>query len=106
MFKFKKILPLIGQTALISLISLGLTEIAFRVDNKINPSFIFYERSYNRFRGKHKALDYDLTLNSKGFKDVEFNHRKAPGIYRILGIGDSFAYGVVPYQYNYYTRLE
>lgn len=106
MFKFKKLLPLIGQTALIGLISLGFTEIAFRVYNKINPSFIFYDLSYNRFRGKANAQDYDFTLNSKGFKDREFNQEKAPGIYRILGIGDSFAYGVVPYQYNYYTRLE
>ena len=106
MFKFKKIGPLIGQAALIGLISLGLTEIAFRIYNKINPSFIFYDLSYNRFRGKANARDYDFTLNSKGFKDVEFNQRKASGIYRILGIGDSFAYGVVPYQYNYYTRAE
>ncbi|MGK7899845.1 MAG: hypothetical protein AB4352_00250 [Hormoscilla sp.] len=106
MFKLKKIGALIGQTALISLISLGLTEIAFRIYNKINPSFIFYDLSYNRFRGQPNAQDYDFTLNSKGFKDVEFNEEKATGTYRILGIGDSFAYGVVPYQYNYYTRVE
>jgi len=62
MFKFKKILPLIGQTALIGLISLGLTEIAFRIYNKINPSFIFYDLSYNRFRGQPKYLSENAEL--------------------------------------------
>jgi hypothetical protein len=45
-------------------------------------------------------------LNSHGFKDVEFEKQKRPGTVRILGLGDSFAFGVVPYQYNYLTLLE
>ena len=43
---------------------------------------------------------------SKGFKDVEFSPSKPPGTIRILGIGDSFAFGVVPYEYNYLTLVE
>ena len=104
--KLKKIMRILGQAAIIASISSIFTEIAFRIYNRINPSFVFYDRSYNRFRGKPFASDYDFKLNSKGFKDVEFQTDKDPNILRILGLGDSFAYGVVPYRYNYYTRLE
>ena len=45
-------------------------------------------------------LDYDFRLNSKGFKDIEFKKEKEPGVYRMLGIGDSFTFGIVPYQDN------
>lgn len=78
----------------------------FRVYNYLQPSFIFHDNSYNRFRGKPLAPEYNFRLNSHGFKDVEFQVEKDPNTLRILGIGDSFAYGVVPYDYNYYTRLE
>ncbi len=94
------------QALIILLITFGLTEITFRVYNFFRPSFIFYEPSYNRFRGKPYAPEYDFHLNSKGFKDVEFNEEKEAGTYRILGLGDSFAFGVVPYQDNYLTLLE
>jgi hypothetical protein len=70
-----------------------------------NPLFIFHDDSYNRFRGKPFSYDWDFKLNSQGFKDTEFS-RKTDKTYRILGIGDSFAYGVVPYTYNYLTLLE
>lgn len=107
MSKIKKISSLISQTLIILLISLVLSEIAFRIYNKIRPSYIFYERIYNRFRGQPFAADYDgFKLNSRGFKDVEFPETKDENTFRIVAIGDSFAYGVVPYQYNYLTRLE
>jgi hypothetical protein len=67
---------------------------------------IFYSDSYNRFRGKPFAPDWSFHLNSKGFKDVEFSTAKAAGTVRILGIGDSFAFGVVPYEHNYLTLVE
>lgn len=102
----KKALSVLGQILVITAISLIFTEVAFRIYNKINPSFVFYENSYNRFRGRPFADDYQFKLNSKGFKDVEFQTQKAEGTFRILGIGDSFAYGVIPYEHNYYTVLE
>jgi acetyltransferase AlgX (SGNH hydrolase-like protein) len=106
MNKLKPVLKVLRQAFVILLITLVLTEIVFRCYNYFRPSFIFYDSSYNRFRGKPNALDYDFRLNSKGFKDVEFSPQKAAGTYRILGLGDSFAYGVVPYQNNYLTLLE
>jgi len=82
-----------------------LTETTFRVYHQVNPVFIFEHHDYNRFRGKPFADDYDFTLNSKGFKDVEFGP-KQKNVLRLLAIGDSFAYGIVPYQFNYLTLLE
>jgi SGNH hydrolase-like domain, acetyltransferase AlgX len=106
MVRTKRLSVILSQMVLIFLITLVLAEISLRMYNQINPSFIFYSNSYNRYRGKPFAPDYDFHLNSKGYKDVEFNPQKAEGIFRILGIGDSFTYGVVPYQYNYLTLLE
>ena len=106
MTKRKPVLKVLRQAFVILLITLVLTEIVFRCYNYFHPSFIFYDSSYNRFRGKPNAPDYDFQLNSKGFKDVEFSPQKAAGTYRILGLGDSFAYGVVPYQNTYLTLLE
>lgn len=96
----------VGQVLAILLITLGLTEVVFRVYDHFYPSFIFYNPSNDRFRGKPNAPDYDFHLNSKGFKDVEFKPQKEEGTYRILGLGDSFAFAVVPYKYNYLTLLE
>jgi hypothetical protein len=103
----KRVSRLVQQTLLITLITFVLSEITLRIYNKINPSFIFVDKTYTRFRPKPHALDYgSFQLNSLGFKDLEFNLNKAPNTFRIVAIGDSFAYGVVPYQYNFFTVLE
>ena len=91
---------------MVLVITIALTEIAFRVYNHFQPSFVFPDTSYNRFRGKPNAADYDFHLNSRGFKDLEFTKEKKPGVYRIVALGDSFVYGVVPYQHNYLTLLD
>jgi hypothetical protein len=106
MTRTKRVLRVVFQACVISVTTLVLTEVAFRIHHYFRPSFVFYDPSYNRFRGKPHAPDYDFFLNSKGFKDVEFKKEKEPGTYRIVALGDSFAYGVVPYKYNYLTLLE
>lgn len=106
MLKIKAATRLITQVILISGITFTLSEITFRIYNKINPTFVFYDYSYNRWRGKPNAEDYEFKLNSQGFKDVEFTVKKDPQTYRVLGIGDSFTFGVVPYPDNYLTVLE
>ncbi len=80
-------------------------EVALRIYDHYNPLFIFYSKSYDRFRGKPYADDWNFKLNSLGFKDEEFSEKKEK-VYNILGIGDSFSFGVVPYQYNYLTLIE
>ena len=102
---FQEFRAILLQSATIIFITLSLAEIALRVFDHYNPSFIFYSDSYKRFRGKPFADDWDFKLNSRGFKDVEFSDKKESA-YRILGIGDSFSYGVVPYKYNYLTLIE
>ena len=90
---------------LLILITLALAEVVFRIYQRINPLYFFYDNSYNRFRGAPCAKDWDFKLNTKGFKDKEFSQIKT-NEFRILGLGDSFAFGVVPYSFNYYTLLE
>src|ERR1044072_4578912 len=104
--KLKTISRMLRQAFIILLVTFFLAEIAFRVFNYIRPSFVFQGSSYNRFRGTPKGNDFNFRLNSRGFKDVEFTVKKEDGTYRILGMGDSFAFGVVPYQDNYLTLLE
>jgi len=95
----------IRSAIIILVITVALSEVVLRVYNVFNPLLIFYDNSYNRFRGKPFANDWGFKLNSLGFKDVEFSHEKGQA-YRILGLGDSFAFGVVPYDNNYLTLLE
>ena len=59
MGKLKTVLRGLRQTFIILLITFVLAEVAFRVYNYVHPSFIFYDSSYNRFRGKPHAPDFD-----------------------------------------------
>ncbi len=101
----KKAVRLLGQAVCISLITVVLAEVALRLYDYVHPLFIFYDDSYNRFRGQPHAEVWGFPLNAEGFNDLEFEPKKA-GVYRIIGLGDSFAYGVVPYPQNYLTLLE
>lgn len=93
--KCPKLVKLLLNIANICLITLSLAEIALKLCNKICQSYIFYDSSYNRFRGKPLADNYGFGRNSRGFKDVERKKQKEPNVYRILGLGNSFAFGVV-----------
>ena len=95
----------IRDMLLISLITFALGEVALRVYHHFHPVFIFYDDSYDRFRAAPHSPYYSFRLNSHGFIDVEFAAAKGDQ-YRIIGIGDSFAFGVVPYEHNYLTLLE
>jgi len=94
------------NTMIIAAITVVLCEVGLRAFNHVYPLPFFYSNSYNRFRVKPHVPFYGFELNSRGFNDVEFSIDKEPGVYRILGIGDSFAFGVVPYPFNYLTLIE
>ena len=102
---FFKTARIVIQTGIIIIISFFMVEITLGISHYFNPTYIFYTNSYNRYRGKPHADDYHFKLNSSGFKDKEFTEKKE-NIYRIIGIGDSITFGVVPYEYNYLTLLE
>ncbi len=83
---------------IIALISLALLELGCRLYHMADPAFGLWDTGYNRWRGKPFAPDYNgFRLNSRGFKDVEFSVHKREAAFRILGIGDSFTFGSVPY---------
>ena len=88
------------------LMTFGVTEISMRLYNLLNPSHIFYNKSYNRYRGKQLTYYHGFLLNSKGFHDIEHPIEKPKNSFRTVALGDSFAFGVVPYQYNFLTQLE
>ncbi len=90
---------------LLGLLSFACGELALRLCNRFQPSFVFYTSSYDRYRGHPGEAWFDFRLNSDGFLDTEFGP-KQPGLHRIVVIGDSFAHGVVPYRYNFLTVAE
>lgn len=94
-----------GTALLIVLISLVLGEVALRLVDAVRPSYIFQDDSYNRFRGRPGAMVRGFALNDRGFMDLPVLADKGDG-FRIVALGDSFAFGVVPYPSNYLTLLE
>lgn len=95
------------EIAGIAAITLLLLEVALRVTNTISPSFIFYADSYGRYRGRPGAPHHGSTLNSRGFNDQERSvQRPVQVVTRIVALGDSFAFGVVPRPANYLTLIE
>ncbi len=87
------------------LFTFGAAEFALRTYDHYYPTFIFYKPNYNPFRGMPHSTLFGFQLNSGGFQDVEFAPKRE-GTFRILALGDSFAFGVVPYHHNYLTLLE
>lgn len=49
---------------------------------------------------------HNYATNALGFSDVEFREEKTPGVLRVLALGDSFCYGLVPYPANILTLVE
>ena len=48
----------------------------------------------------------NYAVNNMGFNDREFQAAKPPGLFRIMALGDSFCYGMVPYPANVQTLVE
>jgi hypothetical protein len=103
--KLRRLLRGLRNLVLILLACFALGEAALRVHNWFRPSYIFYDASYNRFRGKPYSNHRGVKLNSLGFKGSEFALDKG-GALRIIGMGDSFVFGVVPYEHTFLKILE
>ncbi len=66
------------KALLIIVITFLAAELSLRLYHYFNPVFVFPSSSYERYRGKPFSQDYAFRLNSKGFKDIEFNKEKEP----------------------------
>ena len=66
MTALKGILRVGRDVLIIVLITVALGELSLRIYNSIDPLPIFYSESYNQFRGKPFARDWNFHLNSRG----------------------------------------
>lgn len=101
-----KILKWTVQGLAILALTLMLTEIAFRTVDHFKPIYIFPSDSYNRFRAAPNTLVRGAMTNSFGFRDEEIAIPKPAGRQRVLVLGDSFVFGIVPYEHLFTTVLE
>ena len=88
------------------ILNIVIIELGLRLFNYLHPTSVFHREDYNQYRGVPLSDNYGYQLNSQGFKDVEYAKDKTQGTYRIVGVGDSFTFGVPPYPYNFLTLLE
>jgi|GEM_PF-3840405 len=70
----------------------------------LSHSTLFYRNSYKEHLGIPHGKNFAFQINSSGFKDLEFAE-KSDNNYRILTIGDSFAFGSVPYKDSVMTLV-
>ncbi|GAA4446864.1 hypothetical protein GCM10023189_02450 [Nibrella saemangeumensis] len=101
---FRTIIYSIIFGVILLIVTFLLGEVVLRVYNYFAHSHVFYDGSYNRYRGKPHVNLYGFKLNAGGFNDTEFIAE--PDAYRIVGLGDSFAFGIVPQNQTYLTKLE
>jgi len=94
-----------GDLILVLVLSFGLGEVALRVVDHFHPSHIFHKKSYNQFRARPGSIFHGFRINELGFHDHSFDEEKG-NRFRVMGLGDSFAFGVVPFPHNYLTILE
>jgi lysophospholipase L1-like esterase len=101
------------------LLSLFILEIFVRIfpvpGSRVEPQH-FYSKNNNlgwcltkNFKGIVKTIEFEtrVDINSEGFRDYEYTENKKDGIYRIVGLGDSFTFGFgVPFEDTYLRVLE
>lgn len=73
-----------------------------------HPVFGYRLRPGARGTARSLEFSFDIAVNSQGLRDIErASYDKPDGVFRILGLGDSFAMGHgVAYEEMFYTLLE
>lgn len=93
----------------ILMIALGV-ELGLELISQVKPSPLFYDsgvarQSIEAHRMRPHYPYFDFNCNSSGYLDTEFSFEKEEQL-RIAAIGDSFAFGKVPYGDNFLTLTE
>ncbi|HOW97034.1 MAG TPA: GDSL-type esterase/lipase family protein [Kiritimatiellia bacterium] len=73
------------------------------------PAMPYGPKPHSRASGRSfkGEFEYDYRHNAFGLRDGEHELSKPPGVFRILGLGDSFTYGVgAAFEETYLHRLE
>jgi hypothetical protein len=81
-------------------------EVVLRRWAAASPDAFVMGRSPARWRVRPGLNYYGFRLNSGGYHDLEFHRERTPGVKRVVALGDSFAFGAVPYAGNFLTLLE
>jgi len=74
-----------------------------------DPYLPFKQKPFSIVSGRSRTDEYNYVYkhNSLGFRDVEHPIKKPEGVFRILGLGDSFTYGQgADFEETYLYRLE
>lgn len=76
--------------------------------NFVSDTYLPYKpRPSSTISGRTDEFDFEYKHNSLGFRDVEHTPAKPEGVFYILGLGDSFTYGVgISFEESYLFRLE
>lgn len=82
--------------------------LATQYGNYVSDPYLPYKpQPFSKLSGKSAEFDFEYVHNSLGFRDVEHLHKKPEGTFRILGLGDSFTYGVgAAFEETYLYKLE
>ena len=72
-----------------------------------DPHLPFRLKPFSKDSGRTAEFAYDYRQNSLGFRDVEHDQAKPNGSVRVLGLGDSFTYGIgATFEETYLSDLE
>lgn len=90
----------IGLTVASLLMCLGIVEIGLRLffpDEQLlytgyqfSPTLLWVQKPYARYTYRRPEFTTPMRYNSAGFRDAEYPLAKAPGVFRIAVLGDSF----------------
>jgi lysophospholipase L1-like esterase len=106
----------IGKQVLFSIILVG--GLLVLAEGAIRVWALYFRTSYERYNAQTGRLELrpnirytnaqggEFRINAKGFVGPEFDDHPAPGVYRIIGLGDSCTFATGFWQMGYTSQLQ